>query len=274
MNHYPFRKFITSSADLLEIVRRVQEYRELTRLKNHREICELYRGHGRSSWQLLPNLVRNIKDSFELKQLERKIVTDFHEKLTNAGFSKYIQGGFLQGQFHSNWLLIQQAQHYGVPTRFMDWTGDWEVALFFAVSNPKDDFYDGHFWIYIVQPEMFVADNNEKQYLYKNPFEFSETIFLNSCCFVSKEYLSKTAQRRKLRQKGRFCIQPYEQSLQPLESQDLHKVNLYPIIIPSYLKKQIRQELADKGITKESLYIEERTEINGIISKIRQKYCL
>lgn len=237
-----------------------------------RLISEMYRGHGRRCWKLLPTLARNIKDPAKLKEIEKNIVTDFHEGLTQAGLTKHIQSGFLSGQFHSDWLLIQQAQHYRVPTRFMDWTIDWEVALFFAVSNPDDDNYDGHFWIYIVQPEMFVADNNKSPYLHEDPFEFKETIFLNSSNFLSEEYLSKIAQRRKFRQNGRFCIQVHELSIKDLESQDMHKGNLYPIVIPHNLKKKIREELAEKNITNESLYVEEEPEINAIVSTVRQKH--
>ena len=217
MDHYPFRKFITSSDDLFEIIQRIREYRGMLGFHTGRLICEMYRGHGRSYWKLLPNLARNISDPAKLKEIEKYIVTDFHTELSQAGLTKRIQKGFLNAQFHSDWLLIQQAQHYRVPTRFMDWTIDWEVALFFAVSNPDDDGYDGHFWIYIVQPEMFVADNNESQYLHNDPFEFEETIFLNSSDFLSDEYLSKIAQRRKSRQNGRFCIQSHEQSIIDLE---------------------------------------------------------
>ena len=272
MNHYPFRKFITSSSDLFEIVERIREYRGLLGFNAGRLICEMYRGHGRSYWKLLPNLARNIDDPNKIKAIEKNIVTDFHNELTSAGLTKHIQDGFLNGEFHSDWLLIQQAQHYRVPTRFMDWTIDWEVALFFAVSNPDDDNYDGHFWIYIVQPEMFVADNNRSPYLHNDPFEFNQTIFLNSSDFLSEEYLTKIAQRRKFRQNGRFCIQPYDKSVYDLDSQEIHKPNLYPVIIPNYLKKNIREELADKGITNETLYVEEEQNINNIINKLRQKY--
>jgi hypothetical protein len=274
MDHYPFRKFITSSEDLFNIIQRVRDYRGMLGFHTGKLICEMYRGHGRSYWKLLPNLARSINNPNKLKKIEKSIVTDFHKELNQKGLTRYIQRGFLDGKFHGDWLLIQQAQHYRIPTRFMDWTIDWEVALFFAVSNPNDDNYDGHFWIYIVQPEMFVADNDESSYLHVDPFEFKETIFLNSSDFLSEEYLSKIAQRRKFRQNGRFCIQPHESALKDLECQDLHKPHLYPVVIPHYLKRKIREELAEKNITNESLYVDEEPGINQIVTRVKQKYGL
>ena len=272
MDHYPFRKFITSHSDLFEIIKRVRDYREMLRFNSGILICEMYRGHGRSSWKLLPNLARNIRDPQKIKEIERNIVEDFHNELTKAGLTKHIQKGFLNEKFHSDWLFIQQAQHYRVPTRFMDWTIDWEVALFFSVSNPDDDDYDGHLWIYNVPSEMFVADNNESRYLHNDPFEFQETFFLNSSDFFSESYLTRIAQRRKFRQNGRFCIQSYDNSIYELDEQQSHKSNLFPIVIPYFLKKKIREELAVKNITNETLYVEEDADINAIVSNLRQKY--
>ena len=52
----------------------------------------------------------------------------------------------------------------------------------------------------------------------------------------------------------------------------MHKPNIYPIIIPNYLKKKIRDELAEKNITNDTLYVEEEKNINDIISNLRKKY--
>jgi hypothetical protein len=42
------------------------------------------------------------------------------------------------------WLLL--AQHYGLPTRFLDWTRSLSMALFFAVEDEALDEKDGCLW--------------------------------------------------------------------------------------------------------------------------------
>jgi hypothetical protein len=137
----------------------------------------------------------------------------------------------------------------------MDWSGRWEAALCFAVADEADDKYDGQFWIYLVPGENWISDNGEHTYLSQDPFEYDRTIFLNSATLGSEDYLIKIAQRRKLRQMGRFCVQPYSSVIKPLVEQEQHQPYLHKVIIPSALKKSIREQLAIMGFTKNVLYV-------------------
>jgi hypothetical protein len=45
----------------------------------------------------------------------------------------------LNGNDNGDWQILTQMQHYGVPTRLLDWTDRLAVALFFALMGAKDD---------------------------------------------------------------------------------------------------------------------------------------
>lgn len=255
MSNFPFNKQINSVIDLELIVKQVREYRAIT------EFTEIYRGQGRDCWKLVPKIARKIKEPQKIKFTEENIIKEFYQLLKENGLIDSISMGQNNRNFEIEWLLIQQAQHYELPTRFMDWSGKWEAALCFAVADEIDDSYDGQFWIYYVPQKQWVSDNGEIKYLNENPFEYERTIFLNSVYTYSENAQIQIAQRRKGTQNGKFCIQPYSKVIVPMEEQEEHKPFLHKIIIPAKFKKPIREELKLKGITKEALFVSDPINI-------------
>lgn len=93
-----------------------------------------YRGCGKSHYGLLPTLYRHEtkKKLEELGDLERKLITRFRQRSI---------------PFHSrtlvdDWDTLFFMQHYGVPTRLLDWTENPFIGFYFAVmtapfSRPK-----------------------------------------------------------------------------------------------------------------------------------------
>ena len=73
--------------------------------------------------------------------------------------------------------IISLAQHYGLPTKVLDWTYDYKVALYFALKdiiNPNKEDSDGVLWAF-----------NYKLFE-NNPFE--NNIFFNRLHFYRPEY--------------------------------------------------------------------------------------
>ncbi len=276
MDYYPFKKYISSVEELEEIIKRAKNYRGLS------DPTESFRGQARDGWQLQPSIARSFSNPGDVEKTERAILKDFLTELQSQNISSSIQSGYLNGSYHSEWLLIQQAQHYELPTRFMDWTGDWRIALFFAVSNRceeeqnENDCFDGQFWIFLVPEEIWISDGDQSDYINQDPFEYKETKVLNSSTLHSSDYLIKIAQHRKRRQSGRFCIQFCQNVMIPLENQESYKPYLYKVIIPAKLKKTIREQL---GITWDSIYLNKTPEekeitdkIEKIVKRLKQKY--
>lgn len=263
---------INSREELCEVVSKVQEFRGMMGFAGQGLYSELYRGQGRKEWKLESNIVRNIKDPAQLKEIEEAIVRKFHAELCTKGLESSILDGFMDFPYHNEWLWIQQAQHYTIPTRFMDWSANWETALLFAVSSPKHDDTDGQFWIYMVPPGGYVTDDMTSTYLNQNPFDFEASIFLNSAGFWSPDYLNQIGERRKFVQNGRFCIQSYEKSLIPLEEQPEHMPHISKIIIPAAAKPIIREQYAQNGLTVDKLFIEKNPVIEEIVERLKLEF--
>ncbi len=134
----------------------------------------LFRGHSMSSYELKPSALRDKKliRTEELKTedstrnigelinifLEYKLLQDFYKSCDDIGlylpFISEKNKEFLLNQDLINstfpdfdfwppedyYELAALAQHYGVPTRLLDWSRDINVAIYFALS----DYLAGH----------------------------------------------------------------------------------------------------------------------------------
>lgn len=85
-----------------------------------------FRGLSKNSYKLTPSLCRNNNGSLSLKA-ESQLV-EYAEQQFPDSFIKPTPS-----------LLIANMQHYGIPTRMMDVTGNALVALYFACRNSDED---------------------------------------------------------------------------------------------------------------------------------------
>lgn len=88
-----------------------------------------YRGIGDSAYKLIPALYRHkkTKDADGLASLERKIMTRFRQRSLP----------YHDRQLSDDWDALFFMQHYGVPTRLLDWTENPFVALHFALMSAR-----------------------------------------------------------------------------------------------------------------------------------------
>ena len=120
-------KYIHSLSDALDYTRNLNDF------------C--YRGQSNASWNLVPTIFRRLnglrKDAYNLEswyELERNTYRNFADK------ARQFRPPGSSIQWNSDWERLCLAQHYGVPTRLLDWTSNLQVGLFFSVEtlSPSD----------------------------------------------------------------------------------------------------------------------------------------
>lgn len=93
---------------------------------------DFFRGHSSTDYKLIPSIGRfhqEGQDSGSL-QFEKEIFDDFKRKYSL----------FTDVRPRNDMEFLFLAQHYGLPTRLLDWTFNPLIALYFAcVSNPNQN---------------------------------------------------------------------------------------------------------------------------------------
>lgn len=217
-----------------------------------------FRGHAEGDWPLLPGIMRaptGLSESSLLARFKQSaaMLTD---RLPASSF---------------DWTFLMQ--HYGVPTRLLDWTESPLVALFFAV-NDWSNLSESDAAIWCLKPTLLnlnarIADKQEPQYIPSFEDEELEPYMTEAIRNPRTELLpvATIATRNNPRiqaQLGTFTI--HHTAHTPIEEVgDGSHVIKY--IIPSATREVFYNEVKLLGITQFSLF-PELTSVGALLREM------
>jgi hypothetical protein len=201
----------------------------------------LFRGQ-KDDLLLYSKLYRNslkFKRTNEIYEIERRILSQLKKHILHSESNNL-----------NNWDLLTIAQHYGLPTRLLDWSGNPLIALWFAFEKTKIDYKNRVVWGFIVEPEFNVDFEND------NPFNIR---------FI-KVFKPPLIDIRVIAQDSWFSIQdiqffgkggdglPHLNSNDPLEFHEEFDFYLAKFFFPDSLRSEILKKLEDLGISSSTIY--------------------
>lgn len=226
-----------------------------------------FRGQAVVDWGAVPGIYR--RANFFDKSIGRpssinNFVTTAHS-LEAIFVEKFFQKAAIhlnnpERGFASDRIL---AQHFGVPTRLLDWTSNPLIALYFAVSDPQYEDKDGSF--YFLHP----ANRSVMRLPPEDQLQLSgkkHEIFMLDPPYIDKRIPAQSAKLTL------HSIDDNATAFTPLEEQEFppgrHYVKKYRI--PSRAKGTIYRQLLQIGVDHHSIF----PDLQGLGEQIRRNFLL
>lgn len=204
-----------------------------------------FRGHSNSEWPLLPSLIRTSNDL----KLNRDQL--FHRE--QFLFREYSRSSHrFHEQRDSDWKLLADMQHYGIPTRLLDWTEVLGIAVAFATlrqfSQPKDAA------VFILDPALLNEQSRSKEVVHipDKDFEYQAVYWRNMPIKAIHPIAIDIPfqNTRILAQRGAFTI--HGSNIVPLEDQCPTAVK--KVILPVTALDAARDFLRHANLNEYSIY--------------------
>lgn len=97
-----------------------------------------FRGHVDARWELQPSLLRMARS--------QGIGAGYYNELELLEMFKLRARRYFDHPPQSDWEWLFAMQHHGLPTRLLDWTESYLIALYFAVRDGAGE-HDATLWV-------------------------------------------------------------------------------------------------------------------------------
>lgn len=217
-----------------------------------------FRGHADIAWRLAPSALRY--DDEDHRRYAVGLISEFKR----VGEIKLMR----PPQWNEDLKWVQLAQHYGVPTRLLDWTESPVIALYFACLTTENDGA-----VFVMNP----IDLNRASFPQK-PRVFN--LQLDEAT-ISKYLVGELKGKRRLKtiavspvwnserlmvQKGAFTLHGTEYDLD-----DQQAPSLVAVPVPRDSKARLREDLERFGIDEMTMFPELEHACNFL--KRRARLC-
>ncbi len=219
-----------------------------------------FRGVGSSEFTLSPSIHRNasITSAESLFAMEEKFLSRFKERSIP----------YLTHRLSDEWEFLFLMQHYGMPTRLLDWTENPLTALFFGVSsvarNPAGE-PDKDVAVWVLSPVTWNETIFSSRSYRGGALSPSDTMIAQSykpggdLRYINEHpvaILGIHNSPRIVAQRGSFCL--FGKSLKPMEQifseGTFHQETLKKLIIPKANVDGLLRQLISMGVSDAAVY--------------------
>lgn len=158
---------------------------DLTKQLNSIGNSYIFRGQSNSEWHLTSSLERLLGDGFSADRITKH--EEFAFAMFKSKFELYNHEVFLP---KSRFSILAAMQHYGVPTRLIDFSESPYVALHFAIEgsspNTLDDF------------SVWAIDYREINNIFRNGYSIDPSMSPMEFYLQSDRIFSRTIEKKQL----------------------------------------------------------------------------
>lgn len=226
-----------------------------------------FRGLSRGSYNLMPSIYRKNIWMYDPENA-KEIYTEFLRRATP--FIK-TQSGYTNW---SKWEWYHLMQHYGVPTRLLDWTEGALIALFFALR--RIDHVDVP-CVWVLEPKWLNKVSTRKEILYYSDPSYQEKIDKKVMKYLDDEaklpdypvaVLPALIDHRIVAQKAVYTIHGKKKNGYLELSKRYRNAQILKLQIDSKAANNIRDQLGAAGVTETTLF----PDLEGLAREIRWDY--